>query len=77
MENVYVSVHKFTEDSIHAKFYQNRSGFVEDMTKHNGVFFSVHSVDWVYRLIVEKTTKLIIVHRQHMFVGVSVTRGQC
>ena len=27
------------------KFYQIRLGFVEDMTKTFGVFFSVHSVD--------------------------------
>ena len=25
------------------KFYQNRRGFVEDMTKTFGVFFSIHS----------------------------------
>jgi len=25
--------------TMHTKFYQNRPGFMEDMTKHFGVFF--------------------------------------
>ena len=43
MQNVCIPVrHTYSEQYI--KFYQNRSGFVENDKKHFGVFFSAHSV---------------------------------
>ena len=41
---------------IHAKFYQNQSGFVEEMTKNILVFFSLHNV---YSRIYYSTTVII------------------
>ena len=37
---------------MYIKLYRNRLGFIEDMTKHFGVFYSVHSVE-IFQLWIE------------------------
>jgi len=55
---------------IGTKFYQNRSRFVEEMTKTFGVFFSVHSVDSRYTKIFPMC---IIIKTQTVWINLTIS----